>query len=369
MTMSGKVWWWTSVACVVVMVMGGTALAETRQTKKPVRKASAKGAQASPGRAVLPLRSADPYLGAIAIDAASGQVLSESHADAQGFPASVIKLMDMMVILDLVEAGQLSLSNTVTVTAAASRVGGSQVYLAENEVFPLEDLLYALMVQSANDAAAAMALHIGGTTQGFVDLMNKKAAELGMTNTVFYSPHGLPPAAGQKGDTSTARDLAILARALIDKHPGILRYTSARERPFRDGKFIMRSHNHLLGSVSGCDGLKTGFISAGGFSIVATAQRGGRRVIAVVLGSRDRKVRDAQAAEMISRGFAALPPLPPPPPPPVVVTNVPPAVAVVEPAVPARSSGLKIAGISLAGGLAVLVVVGMILRRRPPREF
>lgn len=357
-------------ACVLAMVIGGSVQAQPQHSKTGAKKAAPKG------RASLPVRSADPYLGAIVVDAATGQVLFQNNADAPGFPASVIKLMDMMVVMDRLGAGQLSLSNSVTVTAEASKVGGSQVYLAEKESFSLEDLMYALMVQSANDAAMAIALHAGGTAGGFVDLMNRKAAELGMTNTQFHSVHGLPPAAGQKSDTSTARDLAVLARALISQHPDILKYTATQVRPFRDGKFIMRSHNHLLTSVSGCDGMKTGFITAGGFSIVATAQRGGRRVIAVVLGSRDRKVRDATAAELISKGFAALPPLPPPPPVPVV-TNVAPAATNAEPSVPVEpeaddtphSQGLKMAGFGLVGGLIVLGVVGLVLKRRNPREF
>jgi len=351
-------------ACVLAVAIGGSVQAQPQHSKTVARKAAPKG------RAALPVRSADPYLGAIVVDAATGQVLIQNNADAPGFPASVIKLMDMMVVLDRLASGQLSLSNSVTVTAEASKVGGSQVYLAEKESFSLEDLMYALMVQSANDSAMAIALHVGGTAGGFVDMMNRKAEELGMTNTQFHSVHGLPPAAGQKSDTSTARDLAVLARALISQHPDILKYTATQVRPFRDGKFIMRNHNHLLTSVSGCDGMKTGFITAGGFSMVATAQRGGRRVIAVVLGSRDRKVRDAAAAELISKGFAALPPLPPPPLPTLVITNAEPSVSV-EPESDAKphSQGLKIAGLGLAGGLLVLGVVGVVLKRRNSREF
>ena len=254
----------------------------------PAKAATKKGK--SSGRAALSVRSADPYLGAIVVDAATGQVLAEDHADAVGYPASVIKLMDMMVLLDEVSSGKISLSNKVTVTAESAKIGGSQVYLKEGEVFTLEDLMYALMIQSANDSAMAMALSVAGSSAGFVDLMNKKASELGMTHTKFNSVHGLPPAAGQAGDTSTARDLAKLACALISQHPEILKYTSTQFRIFRpDAKpkpFEMRSHNHLLQKFPGCDGLKTGYFTAAGFSIVATAQKDGRRVIAVVLGSK-----------------------------------------------------------------------------------
>jgi len=299
---------------VAVFLVGGcfvTAVAPAA-AKTDVKKSAPAGAARSSGRASIGDRSRDPYLGAIVIDADTGKVLFEDGADQAGYPASVIKLMDILIIQERIEAGQLSLSNRVTITAEAARIGGSQVYLAEKEVFSVEDLLYALMIQSANDAATALALQVGGTTAGFVELMNRRAAELGMTGTHFYSCHGLPPAAGVNPDTSTPRDLAILARELV-KHPDVLRYTSTRERDFRDGKFKMRTHDHLLGEFQGCDGLKTGYFKAGGFSIVATALRGGRRAIAVVLGSPTWQGRDAKAKDLLAKGFLDLPPLPPPP--------------------------------------------------------
>jgi len=185
-------------------------------------------------------------------------------------------------------------------------MGGSQVYLDPKEQFPVEELLYALMVQSANDAAVALATHVAGSKESFVALMNKKAKELGMKNTHFYSVHGLPPAEGQKVDITTARDFGILCREMA-KHPEVFEYTATRVRDFRGGKFVMRTHNHLLESVDGCDGFKTGYFTAAGFSIAATAKRGGRRIIAVVMGSKDRKVRDAQATQLLARGFAMVP--------------------------------------------------------------
>ena len=358
--------------------MGGNALAATHPTKKAVVTTSKSKATASKGRTALPNRTADPYLGAIVVDAATGQVLVEQNADASGFPASVIKLMDMMVLLDQIAAGQLSLSNMVTVTAESSKIGGSQVYLKEGEVFMLEDLMYALMIQSANDSAMAMALSASGSSAGFVELMNKKAAELGMSNTTFHSVHGLPPASGQAGDSSTARDLAKLAGALISQHPEIIKYTSTQVRNFRPNApqpFVMRSHNHLLHEYPGCDGLKTGFINAGGYSIVATAQKNGRRVIAVVLGSKDRKVLDAKAIELLSKGFAALPPLPPPPPPVVVpvITNLPAVVSTGEVPLTASATAqmgwLTIAGLGLVMGLAVLGIGRFFMQKRSRNGF
>jgi D-alanyl-D-alanine carboxypeptidase (penicillin-binding protein 5/6) len=143
-----------------------------------------------------------------------------------------------------------------------------------------------------------------------VELMNRRAKEIGMNSTVFNSVHGLPPSTGQQHDVTTARDFALLCRELL-KHPEALRYTSTRERPFRPNAgpktVIMRTHNHLLGSVDGVDGLKTGYITQAGFSIAVTAARNGQRVIVVVLGSSDRKLRDAKAKELLAKGFAALP--------------------------------------------------------------
>ena len=280
------------------------------ETQAATRKAGSTKKSTAPTAAKTAKSSSiarDPYVGAIVVDAASGKVLFEDKADAKGYPASVLKLMDLLIILERIERRQFTLQDPVTVSAKAAKTGGSQVWLAEKEVFTMDELLYALMVQSANDAAVALAEKVAGTTEGFVDLMNQRAQELGMTSTVFRSVHGLPPATGQEHDTTTARDFSILCRELL-KHQDTLRYTSTRERPFRPKKpVIMRTHNHLLGHVEGCDGLKTGYIKAAGYSIAVTAARNGQRVIAVVLGSVDRKGRDAQAAELLAKGFLALP--------------------------------------------------------------
>jgi D-alanyl-D-alanine carboxypeptidase (penicillin-binding protein 5/6) len=273
---------------------------------------AAEGAS-TPKGATSPQRkgiSRNPYLGAVVLDAATGKVLFEDQADTRGYPASVLKLMDLLLILEKVKQGELSLSDQVLVSAKAAKTGGSQVWLAHNESFSVDELLYALMVQSANDAAVALAEKVGGSTEGFVEMMNQRARELGMKNTVFRSVHGLPPGAGQEHDVTTARDLALLCRELL-KHSETLRYTSTRERPFRPnvpGKTVtMRTHNHLLARVEGCDGFKTGYITAAGYSIAITASRNGQRVIVVVLDSVDLKTRDSKAAELVAKGFSALP--------------------------------------------------------------
>ena len=266
-------------------------------------------ATASPKAPRVPRTARAPYLGAIVLNAASGRVLFEDHADAKGYPASVLKLMDLLLCLEKIERGQLSLQDQVTVSAKASHTGGSRVWLAEKESFTLDEMLYALMVQSANDAAVALAEKLAGSTEGFVQLMNKRAKELGMAGTVFHSVHGLPPGAGQQPDLTTARDLSLLCAELL-KHPDTLRYCSTRQRPFRTNvpakTVVMRTHNHLMGRLEGCDGLKTGWIEAAGYSIAVTAARHGQRVIVVVLDSTTLRIRDDKAAELAEKGFAIL---------------------------------------------------------------
>jgi len=281
----------------------GAATAPAIKAKTPSNPAATK--PAAPSKVAR-----NPYVGAIVVDVASGRVLFEDRADTQGYPASVLKLMDLLLILERIERGQLSFQDKVTVSAKAAQTGGSQVWLAEKEVFTIDELLYSLMVKSANDSAVALAEKVAGSTAAFVDLMNQRARELGMTHTKFSSVHGLPPGPGQAHDVTTARDLARLCLEVL-KRRDTLRYTSTRQRTFRPQSsqhaVVMQNHNPLLGQVAGCDGLKTGYIAAAGFSIAVTASREGRRVVAVVLGSSDRRLRDAKATELITRAFATSP--------------------------------------------------------------
>ena len=256
----------------------------------------------------LQVISKSPYAGAIVIDAATGKVLFEHNADGRAYPASITKLMTLLVILDAVGAHRLTLDEPVTVTARAAKTGGSQVYLKQNEVFSVDELLYALVVQSANDAATALAIHYAGSKEAFVVLMNRRAQEIGMKDTVFHSAHGLPPGRGQLPDVSTPRDIAKLCRELLKK-PSALKYTSTKQRLFRAHTakpFMMRNHNRLLKNTEGCDGLKTGFFWAAGFSVAATASMKGQRAIAVVLGASNRRVRDAKAKQMLTKGLREL---------------------------------------------------------------
>ncbi|MBU4211492.1 MAG: D-alanyl-D-alanine carboxypeptidase [Verrucomicrobia bacterium] len=305
----------------------------------------------------------DPYVGAMVIDADSGQILAADNPDTKAYPASVLKLMNLLIILDKIQAGALTLQDKVLITAEASRIGGSQVYLKENETFTIDELLYALIVQSANDAATALAIHVAGSKDGFVELMNQYARALGMKSTEFHSIHGLPPGPGQKPDVTTPRDLARLARELLN-YPDSLRYTATRERGFRNNTFIMRTHNHLLGRVAGCDGMKTGYFTAAGYSIVASARRGDNRVIAVVMGSVSGRLRDTKTAELLAKGFMLMPKKLAIAPP---MTNLPPQVVApagsCSPCRTAAKIGLLIAVLALA---AMGIVYFLRLRLRPP---
>lgn len=269
---------------------------------------SALSSGAFAAREPIPTIANDPYTGFIVVDGMSGEVILEENAGKKIYPASVIKLMGLLLVIERIEDGRLQLDEWVHVTPQAARMGGSQVYLKEGEMFSLEEMLYALSIKSANDVAMALALHIGGTEAGFITLMNERAAELGMQSTEFHSVHGLPPDAGERPDISTARDLARLSLEVV-KHPRALTYTSTVEKWFRDDTFEMLTHNRLLRDVQGCDGLKTGYFKAGGFSISASAQRNGRRVIAVVTGCKSRQTRDDKARELLAYGFMNLPEL------------------------------------------------------------
>ena len=241
-------------------------------------------------RAVAPSVARDPYRGAIAVDAESGRILFRDGADMPCLPASMVKMMDLLLVLEAVGRGEISESDRVPVSVRAAKTGGSQVFLDPRESFTLEDMLYALIVQSANDAAVAVAERVAGSCEAMVERMNARAAELGMEDTRFHSVHGLPAdvPAGQLNDVSTPRDMAILARELC-RHPGAFKYTSADYRVFRPDprKFELRTHNPVLQKetrVEGADGLKTGYTRTAGYSLAASVVRGGRRVIVVAMG-------------------------------------------------------------------------------------
>ncbi len=238
----------------------------------------------------------------IVMHASTGEVLDSREPDRPGPPASMTKMMLALLTLEAVRDGQLKLSDPVRVSRLASKMGGSQVYLKESEQFPMEDMLAALLIGSANDAAVALAERLTGSVESTIKRMNERAAALKLSQTRFGSVHGLPPGPGQEGDVSTPRDMARLSQALLE-HPNVLRWTGTKEAPFRGGSFILRNSNHLIGQFSGADGIKTGHYFEAGYNLAATAQRGALRLIAVVMGAPSNKARFAEAARLLGESF------------------------------------------------------------------
>ena len=251
------------------------------------------------------------------MDARTGKILYEDHATNHAYPASVTKLMTLLLVLEEIDSGKISLNEKVTITREGMRVGGSQAYLdvRESGLYSVDDLLKALMIHSANDAAAVLAIRVAGTQDAFVEKMNQKARQLGMNSTTYHSVHGLPPSDGSQPDISTPYDIALLSLAVL-RHPQTLGYTSNKldyfppspQRP--EGPFMMATRNVLIKGGSdgydGCDGLKTGYHARGGWSLSATAEKNGKRVIAIALGCPDKKSRNATVCSLLDKGFAQM---------------------------------------------------------------
>jgi D-alanyl-D-alanine carboxypeptidase (penicillin-binding protein 5/6) len=247
--------------------------------------------------------SATPQIeAALLMEADTGAILYEKDSHKQRAPASMVKMMLMLVVMEKVRAGELHLHDTITSSAYASKMGGSQVYLREGETFSLEEMMKAIVIASANDACVAVAEHIAGSVEGFLDLMNERAQALNMTDSHFASVHGLPPSNGNPPDLTSAHDMAVLARELI-KYPEILHWGATKEDNLRDGKFILTNTNKLIYQFPGADGLKTGFHHGAGFNVTATAQRDGVRLIAVVMGAPTSTVRFDEAKRLLAMGF------------------------------------------------------------------
>lgn len=239
----------------------------------------------------------------ITINAATGDVLASNEADRPGAPASMTKMMLALLVMEAARDGQLKLTDPVTTSALASKMGGSQVFLKAGEAFPVEEMMAALLIGSANDAAVALAERLAGSVPGAVHRMNERAAALKLASTRFASVHGLPPAPGQEGDVTTPRDMARLSQELV-KFPDILRWASTSEAHFRQGSFILRNSNQLIGRFPGADGLKTGHFHEAGYNVAATATRGNLRLITVVMGAPTNHARFDEAARLLEEGFS-----------------------------------------------------------------
>lgn len=238
---------------------------------------------------------------AILMDAETGTVLYEQNADQALPPASVTKIMTLLLVMEEIEKGNLKYSDTVTASANASSMGGSQIYLKEGESMSVEDMIKSVVIASANDAALALAEHVAGSEGAFVARMNEKAAELGMKNTNFENTNGLDDTV--QNHTTSARDIAIMSRELI-KYEDILKYSSTWMDTIRNGAFGLTNTNRLVRFYKGATGLKTGSTSKAGFCISATAQREGMHLICVVMAAPSRDIRNSIATELLNWGFA-----------------------------------------------------------------
>ncbi len=288
---------WISI--VLTLLLSTTALAsdtpETVETQP--------SEQESP-RSFEPSVMEGDFKSAIVIDAETGLVLAATNSQVRRQPASMLKMMTELIVLEHIAEGDLKYEEIVTVSARSSKMGGSQVYLKHGETFTVEELLKALAIHSANDAAVALAEHLAGSVEAFVDLMNMRAADLGMTNSEFHSVHGLPAGYKQSPDLTTAEDMAILGREMIS-HPKALEWASTKTAPFRDGKFTLYNPNKLVGKFRGLDGIKTGFTGAAGFCVTASAVQKGKRLISVVMGCSSNQARATETTRLLSYGFNA----------------------------------------------------------------
>ena len=238
---------------------------------------------------------------AILMDADTGTVLYEQNADAPLPPASVTKIMTLLLVMEAIDGGKISLNDQVSVSDDAAKMGGSQVFLEPGECMSVEEMIKCVVIASANDAAYALAEHVAGSESAFVQMMNARAGELGMTNTHFENTNGLDDTVANH--LTSARDIAIMSRELL-AHEKIMEYTTIWQDTIRDGAFTLTNTNRLVRFYPGATGLKTGSTSKALFCISASARRDGTHLIAVVMGAPTRDIRNAEAKKLLDFGFA-----------------------------------------------------------------
>ncbi|MGL5067261.1 MAG: D-alanyl-D-alanine carboxypeptidase family protein [Sarcina sp.] len=239
---------------------------------------------------------------ALLIEAKSGDVIFEKNSNVKYAPASVTKVMTMLLTMEAIDSGKISLNDKVTISENSKRMGGSSMLLDTGEIRTVEELIKGVGIASGNDAAVALAEYLGGSEENFVSMMNKRASELKMTNTQFKNCNGLPI----EGHISTANDIAIMSRELL-KHESILKYTSTYMETISEGRkspIELVNHNKLVRFFKGCDGLKTGFTQEAKYCITATAKRDGTRMIAVIMGAPTFKIRNRDASMLMNYGFS-----------------------------------------------------------------
>ncbi len=241
---------------------------------------------------------------ALLMDVATGTVLYEKECHERLAPASVTKVMTMLLIMEALDDGRIHLVDQVTASEAAAAKGGSQIYLKAGETMPVSDMLKSIAVSSANDCACAMAELIAGSESAFVEQMNQRAAELGMADTHFVNCTGLDDSKEAENHRTSAYDIALMSRQLLKYHPDIKKYTTIWMDTVRGGTFGLSNTNKLIRFYSGATGLKTGFTSGAGYCLSATAKREGMELIAVVMGCESAQKRTADCKALLDYGFA-----------------------------------------------------------------
>ncbi|UYG00155.1 MULTISPECIES: serine hydrolase [unclassified Halomonas] len=262
-------WWLVCAVTIMVLVLGNSAQAD-----------------------------GNPRYAGIVVDLENGEVLYSENADAPRYPASLTKMMTIYLALEAVERGELSFNQPLAVSAQASAMPATKLWLSAGSTIDLDTAIRALTVRSANDVAVVVAEALGGSEQRFASLMTAKARELGMNNTTFRNASGLP----DSGQITTARDMLILSTRVMQDFPQYYHYFGLQEFSYKGTRHT--SHNRLVRDYPGADGLKTGFIRASGFNVATTAVHDGRRMIAVVMGGFSSSSRDAHMADLLDRSFA-----------------------------------------------------------------
>ena len=253
----------------------------------------------------LPVMAVEvPGKSAVLMDVATGRVLSAQNEHARLHPASVTKVMTLLLIMEAIDGGTLGWQDTVTASANAAAKGGSQIYLKENETMSVADMVKSIAVSSANDCACAMAEHLAGSEEAFVARMNERAAQLGMADTHFVNCTGLYDSPEARDHLTSAYDIALMSRQLLKYHPDIKKYTMIWMDSVRNGEFGLSNTNKLVRFYNGATGLKTGFTAAAGYCLSASAERDGMELVAVVMGCETSQERFDACRKLLDHGFA-----------------------------------------------------------------
>jgi D-alanyl-D-alanine carboxypeptidase len=315
---------------------------------------------------VVPFSAAQAKYASIVVDYQSGRVLHQANADTRNYPASLTKMMTLFMVFEALETGRLTLDQKLKVSRRAAGMSPSRLGLGAGQRIKVRDAIQILVTKSANDIAVVVAEAIGGSESEFARMMTQRAQALGMSRTTFRNASGLP----NRGQLSTARDMATLAIALQRYYPKYYKYFSTRTFRYQGRSY--HNHNRLMKRYKGMDGVKTGYIRASGFNLAASAERGGRRLVAVVFGGRTARSRDSHMAKLLDRGFVKAArlgpgrPDAPPQPKPVLLAGsgaTPPAKVAAVSAAPA-----KVAAVSAAPAKVAAVSAAPALEKAQPAQ-